>query len=149
MLDNQHKREMRLDSASMVTVLPQSHLPPGYRLSTPPCPLRPVGSSQLQPTGVFEASITYRGATVQETVFVVDDSQNSVPALLGEGVSLALGLLAPPVSATNVELHASPEELSGLPAMRVPVTISLDPDRPAIQQSARRVAPALLSSLKE
>ena len=148
-LDNQHEREMRVDSASMVTVLPQSQLPPGYRLSTPPCPLRPVGSSQLQPTGVFEASITYRGATVQETVFVVDDSQNSVPALLGEGVSLAPGLLAPPVSATNVELHASPEELSGLPAMRGPVTISLDPDRPAIQQSARRVAPALLSSLKE
>jgi len=146
-LDGQHSVNLRVDSASMVTLLPKSMLPSAYSLQPPPCTLQPMGSNEVAAIGVFDSLLSYEGRQTHETVFVLDDSRRQVPALLGERASIQLGLLAAPVFATDIS--ASPEQLSSLPAMRGPISVSLDPDHPPSQQSSRRVAPAMLASLKE
>ena len=146
-LDGQHTIALRVDSASKVTVLPKSTLPPGYQLQPPPCPLQPVGSQQITAVGVFEANLRYQAQETRETVFVVDDTHGTVPSLLGEQASIRLGLLAAPIA--SVELPSSTEGLSSLPAMRGSITISVDPEHPPSQQSPRCVAPPLIESLRQ
>ena len=108
-LDGQHTITLRVDSASMVTALPKSMLPPRYQLQPPPCPLQPVGSQQMTTVGVFEANLRYQAQETRETVFVVDDAHGTVPSLLGEQASIRLGLLAAPIA--SVELPSSAESL--------------------------------------
>ena len=138
---------MRVVFASMVSVLPKSQMPAGYQLRPAPCPISPVGTDDVQPLGVFQTNISYGNATASETVFVLDDTNGPVPSLLVEQVSIALGLLPAPVSAKKADLPT--DEVPPLPAMHGSVSIQLDPAQPPKQQSSRRVAPALLSSLKE
>ena len=108
-IDGQHTIALRVDSVSMVTVLPKSMLPPGYQLQPPPCPLQPVGSQQITAVGVFEANLRYQAQETRETVFVVDDTHGTVPSLLVEQASIRLGLLAAPIA--SVELPSSAESL--------------------------------------
>ena len=154
-LDRKHRRKMRVDSASMVTVLPKSLVPAEYHLRAPPCTLRPLGASQLLPVGVFDTEISYKGRSVQETVFVVEDGTPSTPSLLSERASIGLGLLSHPEPEANppaLSITASPAAAPGtsaLPPMKGAVTVQLDSDAIPVQQPARRVAPALVASLKE
>ena len=53
LLDDVHSRLMRVDSASMVSVLPKSHVLAGYQLRPAPCPISPLGTDDVQPLGVF------------------------------------------------------------------------------------------------
>ena len=62
-------------------------------------------------------------------------------------MSIALGLLPAPVSAIKAGLPM--DDVPPLPAMHGSVSIQLDPAQPPTPQYSRRVAPALLSSLKE
>ena len=146
-MDDKFVIPMRVDSASVVTVLPKSLMPCCYQLKPAPCPLQPMGAEQVKPLGTFEADLRFGDLQTRETVFVVEDSSQPVPALLGERASLQLGFLSAPISA--VDVHASPEGLSSLPAMRGPISILLNPNHPPSQQSSRRLAPAMLTSLSE
>ena len=151
-LDNQVVIPMRVDSGSCVTILPQSKVPSAYTLKSAPFKLRPLGANTVEPIGVFEATLRYLSRTTVETVFVVPDCDGRMPSLLGEGVSIRLGLLPGPdvsVSAVDPEVVPEAEHTEDLPPMKGAVRITLNPEVPPVQQSARRVAPALLPSLRK
>jgi len=152
-LDGQHSLSMRVDSGSMVSILPKSVVPSRYMsaLRSPPCQLSPVGSQQIHPLGVFHAVVSYKGKATEEMLFVVDDANNDVPALLGESVSIRLGLLDATIAGMSMkqEEEAATSAPAALPAMRGPITVQLDPECPPVQQPARRVPPALLPVLRD
>ena len=79
-------------------------------------------------------------------MFVVEDSAVRMPSLLSASASIDLGLLSLPEASVNA---ATTEGASSLPAMRGPITIQMADDRRPRQQSARRVAPALMPSLRD
>ena len=144
-IDDQHKVPMRVDSGSCVSILPQSRVPPGYQLQPPSFHLQPLGIGKVKPVGAFQASLRWGSRQCDETMFVIADDEMTVPALIGERASLQLGLLSAPVQAV-VGPHQ--EETQALPAMKGAVTIGLAAEVPPTQQSARRLAPALLPSLR-
>lgn len=143
-LVNGHLQTMRVDTGSVVTVLPRSRLPPDTVLTNAPTQLQPVGKQRVTPLGVFAASLQHEGRVAEETVYVVDDATHPVPALLGERASIALGLIAFPVSHVTTEAPPTTE----LPPMKGPVTVHIKADAKPIQQTARRVPPALIPSLR-
>ena len=86
---------------------------------------------------------------------MVEDGTPSTPSLLSERASIGLGLLSHPEPEANppaLSVTASPAAAPGtsaLPPMKGAVTVQLDSDAIPVQQPARRVAPALVASLKE
>lgn len=90
LLDGQYPLEMRVDSGSMVTILPKSALPADIKLRASPSKLQPIGTSCVIPLGVFDGCLSHQGREVVETVYVVDDAERPTPALIGERASLGL-----------------------------------------------------------
>ena len=65
---------------------------------------------------------------------------------MSESASIELGLLSLPETTVNA---ATTKETPSLPALRWPITIQMADDHRPRQQSARRVAPALMPSLRD
>ena len=144
LLNDRHWLKLRVDSGSMVTLLPKSLVPSGVVLEPPPTAIQPVGASPFQPLGVFTGTLQYQDQRTTEVIYVVDDQAHATPALIGERASLALGLLnMPPVN------HATEAPAAdSLPAMKGAVHVHLQASATPVQQTARRVPPALLPSLR-
>eukprot|EP00117_Sycon_ciliatum_P002501 scpid23617/ scgid7702/ Retrovirus-related Pol polyprotein from transposon 412; Protease; Reverse transcriptase; Endonuclease len=145
-LNHQHILQMRVDTGSMVTILPRSQVPAGVTLQPSQLARQPIRSTRVKPIGMFNGRLSNHGREVTETIYVVDDSERHIPALIGERASLALGLLMIPE--TGYADAAPIEESDSLPPMKTPVNVHTKKDAEPAQQTSRRVPPALMPSLR-
>ena len=147
-LDGKHHLRMRVDSGSMVTVIPKSCLPTGYALEPPPVRLCPLGGRSVEAIGVVRGQLKHGVRKTDELLYIMDDSLVVIPALLGERASLALGLLVGPQTNSVKLADRRGSDFRDLPAMAGAVCICVRDNAQPIQQKARRVAPALMASLQ-
>lgn len=142
-----HPESFKLDTGAAVSVVGDHYV--GERLlQQNDRILKGPGDTPLHVMGSFEANLSYKDRSIQETLYVIRGQHH---ALLSGSACLKLGLVARLHSLSKQPDFTKefPAIFKGLGKLREPYTIKLRPDaQPVSIYTARRVAHPLLSKVK-